>query len=116
MFVVCSVNCVHSGKFDACVTDRTNTKTYVRHLTPFKNKPVKFFKVNHGNAVLDIPVSSIARIVVTDREHDLCTIVLKDNRTFFKKDQKGFSWVGKNEFGGSFFIKWQDWRKIEFLK
>ncbi len=98
------------------MTDWANTKTYVRYLTPFKDKPVKFFKVSHGSAVLDIPVSSIARIVVADKEKNLCTIVLKDNRTFFKSDQKGCSWIGKNEFGGSFFIKWQDWRKVEFLK
>ncbi|MDM8524753.1 hypothetical protein QUF80_15400 [Desulfococcaceae bacterium HSG8] len=100
----------------AYVTDWGNKRTYVRHITPFSGKPIRFFKVKHGDAVLSIPASDIARIVVTDKEKNLCMIVLKDNRTFYETCQEGWSWIGENEFGGSFFIEWNDWQKVEFLK
>ena len=100
-------------QFNAYITDQTGTKSYVKNVTSFKNKPIRFFTVKHGRAVLDIPVSNIARI--TAPANDLCQIRLKDNRKFQVR-LEGYAWIGENTFGGSFFIAWPNWKQIEFVK
>jgi hypothetical protein len=114
--IISLAGCASSEKFKACVTDWKDTRICVKQIIPVRDKPLTFFKVKQGDAVLEIPLSDIARIIVTDKEKSLCTIVLKDRRTFFKSNQDGCSWTGENEFGGNFFIEWKDWRKVEFLR
>jgi len=102
----------------ALITDSQGSTMKAKQLR-YEYEPRKegeFFKVKYGKAKLTIPfkyIKSISRLDIENSCETNCSIILQSGLSL-TVNKIGYSWQGKNKFGGDYFIFGDDWRVIEF--